>query len=36
LFDSRPAIIDAREWGVNADTEVLHCDRLPLWSDGGG
>jgi hypothetical protein len=26
LFDSRPAIIGAREWGVNADTALLHCE----------
>jgi hypothetical protein len=28
LFDSRPAIIGAREWGVNAEVRLQRYDRL--------
>src|ERR1051325_11179619 len=27
-FDSRPAMIGAREWGMNAEARLRHCDRL--------
>jgi hypothetical protein len=30
LFDSRPAIIGAREWGTNAEARLQHCDRSRL------
>jgi hypothetical protein len=36
LFDSRPAIIGARKWGVNAEAKLQQCDRMPLRSEGGG
>src|SRR4029453_1506858 len=36
LFDSRAAIIGAREWGVNADAGLQDCDRLPPSKRRGG